>query len=1570
MALSIYQSIDRDKESHHYGVRCRKSKFYERQQNISIAETVPVFTLQSKLTPSPSIHFFSPTNYKESVEWSMDRNAKTEDSEFVRPDENTKIPRSNVNSSFRYIPEDSCDSVISLEDVEDDDDDDDSSEAIKPSNRSFQGPTPGRAAKPQEPSAVEELQALMLSVREATTTPKENQDKSQDGKKICKIESSMEVDYQKEKSAVTVPNLEMVEEPEESYRARYESEGCRGPIRGVSENGFPTVRVNGYSGSVLMTVYLVTECGEPHLHSITGPGSTKTMCKEVTLEGNVSAIQTWIGPEQNMTAVWDSLSVRRIRNWDADKKLRERGDNPAAWKAKKKEARLMFQCNVPQTTDRPGYILTCQSRPFMCTAPSGNPEIWWISENESTPNGGKEIAIIGKKFSTGFRVRFYGTDSGGLWEAYADVDKSKSHQGAIVLKVPQYKALDIDRKIEVLVEVRVGPEKDKRCSESIAFSYKPDSNAEAKRSEPCSYCNSVKSALSHLFGKDSKASDLAQESDLAFEPEKKRPPAKIEDSPNRLQSPKEQLSQNERAGNLDKDIQMSDISKQEHERQRKDLEKGEGYFQEVKEKSSNVAHSRLFQNQIGQNVSDSALVHLLLQSQTAGANVPLIHGTVPSTINSVISLVSAVPSGTISIPSQATAPVAVPQLIGSTQTKLHTGLSVLATPQNVTLLPNSMPNVPERPVRVCVLNSQSAAATYGLSNVFTSARIISSSGASHNIPAHLQVSGITAPINMNVTTSFSGAKSQEYIVIPGMTLVDGAGLSSLKNDVNESKAVRAASVSCFQPQIGSSWSLSEKPQMSTTSVQPMTTVRSQPGLINQNSVLAQGSVTSNAVFLLSQRPVASASINLPASVAFSGNASNILQTQFQNNNIQQQKEQLSTTAQNAFASNYSIANSTTMPGMQTSLPARTISALNTMSQPMFVQNVMSDGLITPSSSVMESPSVAVNVLGPVSAYQSAAPTNNVFQALASNVTVAMPLSQNSWPQSTNPPAYNQAFSSPSTKVDQAFDNQLPSTFQTPTNQQQFSPMLSNATVQALLASQPLLQKTEQPYNALPISQEVSFQDVTGFTSCVSSSLPNTSMQVTPSFSDNPGPTSGQIIGEQIQEKESILAHDLNRLSVVGSLAQSNAFSSEPRNIPRSMTHFNPGLSGVSPSLSDPQPMSLTDDSLTEVIADFMKQPPANEMDKPAIGAEHQHQQLVNSFLVPQLRNAEKQNETSSQFIPYSHEEAMNTVNKYIVGEDAMFSGPDLSKSSNSSVWTDGIQSIVTPQTSAMSLASSSAINTSMWNQPSHMVQSQSDIQGRKSDSIVIDGDKLQKSGFVSDYVDEEGTMRSAVYESVGSNPYTAVDKSSQQQTNIHLQEALAAKMTQMPNSTEQQAASVLPAAQYGHVQNQSTVDLGVISSGQEAYYENQNFSNINSMAASQHYPLHDSTSGSAEGKLQLQTQSDTPNFNHQPPVNEPQNLLSQNKCESLSRVNAPMILESHATPGSASELEQAKLELIRDTGLLVAEGTLNQREAESLYASVQRNDSLLLEMYRTSKKDSESRANVVEILKHWVNQFV
>ena len=72
-----------------------------------------------------------------------------------------------------------------------------------------------RGSKSQEPSAVEELQALMLSVGESSSGAKENLEKVPDGSRICKVEASMEIDVQKDKGSVTVPNLEMVEEPEE-----------------------------------------------------------------------------------------------------------------------------------------------------------------------------------------------------------------------------------------------------------------------------------------------------------------------------------------------------------------------------------------------------------------------------------------------------------------------------------------------------------------------------------------------------------------------------------------------------------------------------------------------------------------------------------------------------------------------------------------------------------------------------------------------------------------------------------------------------------------------------------------------------------------------------------------------------------------------------------------------------------------------------------------------------------------------------------------------------------------------------------------------------------------------------------------------------------------------------------------------------------------------------------------------------------------------------------------------------------------------------------------------------------
>ena len=59
------------------------------------------------------------------------------------------------------------------------------------------------------------------------------------------------------------------------------------------------------------------------------------------------------------------------------------------------------------------WILTVTFCVIILAAPSGNPEIWWISKTESVPEGGEEMGLIGKKFASGFKVRFFSKEDDG-----------------------------------------------------------------------------------------------------------------------------------------------------------------------------------------------------------------------------------------------------------------------------------------------------------------------------------------------------------------------------------------------------------------------------------------------------------------------------------------------------------------------------------------------------------------------------------------------------------------------------------------------------------------------------------------------------------------------------------------------------------------------------------------------------------------------------------------------------------------------------------------------------------------------------------------------------------------------------------------------------------------------------------------------------------------------------------------------------------------------------------------------------------------------------------------------------
>lgn len=65
-----------------------------------------------------------------------------------------------------------------------------------------------------------------------------------------------------------------------------------------------------------------------------------------------------------------------------------------------------------------------------------------------------------------------------MWEKFAEVDKSKSHQGAAVLQVPPFCDLNITAPVTVSVEVVTGSERDPKYSDAIEFTYKPRVNGE------------------------------------------------------------------------------------------------------------------------------------------------------------------------------------------------------------------------------------------------------------------------------------------------------------------------------------------------------------------------------------------------------------------------------------------------------------------------------------------------------------------------------------------------------------------------------------------------------------------------------------------------------------------------------------------------------------------------------------------------------------------------------------------------------------------------------------------------------------------------------------------------------------------------------------------------------------------------------------------------------------------------------------------------------------------------------------------------------------------------------------
>ncbi|XP_016342016.1 nuclear factor of activated T-cells 5-like isoform X1 [Sinocyclocheilus anshuiensis] len=245
--------------------------------------------------------------------------------------------------------------------------------------------------------------------------------------------------------------LKILIQPETQHRARYLTEGSRGSVKDRTQQGFPTIKLEGVNEPVVLQVFVANDAGrvKPHgfYQACRVTGRNTTACKEVDIEGT-TVIEVNFEPTNSMTQAVDCVGILKLRNADVEARIGVAGS-----KKKSTRARLAFRVNIPRPD---GSVLTLQalSSPILCTQPAGVPEILKKSLHSGSVAGGVEVFIIGKNFLKGTKVIFQenSTEESG-WQAEAEIDMELFHQNHLVVKVPPYHDQTLTSSVSVGIAV-------------------------------------------------------------------------------------------------------------------------------------------------------------------------------------------------------------------------------------------------------------------------------------------------------------------------------------------------------------------------------------------------------------------------------------------------------------------------------------------------------------------------------------------------------------------------------------------------------------------------------------------------------------------------------------------------------------------------------------------------------------------------------------------------------------------------------------------------------------------------------------------------------------------------------------------------------------------------------------------------------------------------------------------------------------------------------------------------------------------------------------------------------------
>ncbi|KAH8258380.1 hypothetical protein KR038_010339, partial [Drosophila bunnanda] len=312
-----------------------------------------------------------------------------------------------------------------------------------------------------------------------------------------------------------VPQLRIVEQPVEKFRFRYKSEmhGTHGSLNGANSKRtpktFPEVTLCNYDGPAVIRCSLFqTNLDSPHSHQLVVRKEERDVCDPHDL--HVSKDRGYVAQFINMGI------IHTAKKYIFDELL------------KKKQDRLVFQMNrrelstrqlqeLHQETEREtkdmnlNQVRLCfeafkvedngswvQLAPPVFSNPinnrksaqTGELRIVRLSKPTGSVMGNDELILLVEKVSKkNVKVRFFEEDEDGetVWEAFAKFRESDvHHQYAIVCQTPPYKDKDVDREVNVSIEL-IRPSDDERSYPPLAFRYKPrDAIVSRKRRRTCS----------------------------------------------------------------------------------------------------------------------------------------------------------------------------------------------------------------------------------------------------------------------------------------------------------------------------------------------------------------------------------------------------------------------------------------------------------------------------------------------------------------------------------------------------------------------------------------------------------------------------------------------------------------------------------------------------------------------------------------------------------------------------------------------------------------------------------------------------------------------------------------------------------------------------------------------------------------------------------------------------------------------------------------------------------------------------------------------------------------------------